>query len=374
MLVFPCGEHVGRATHRELTSGSISKPDVAWPTCYTVGMSSCADTADEFFHPVGDDRSWSESYYFNFTDPTSQIGAFTRMGFRPREGWADALHGVYLPGGRVAFTYGRRTDITPEVIDAMGAADPQVANLTLTRGEPFTTWGIAYRGEAQVMDDPSVMLVATKDRPEPWHTPVTLDMDVTFTALAEPHYARGGSQGHFEQTGKVTGRITLGDEQWEVDGFGVRDKSWGPRTWQAPSGSASKSTEPAAVTEGCFINWFSMNFGPDVALGGTCGRVADGSMRGKGWIQRDGEVLELTEVAMTTVFDDTEPLLHRSVQLTATDSRGNQMVIDGEVLTICPTKVPRRDGVTFINEGHARFTMDGRVGYGIAEHWHAVVR
>jgi hypothetical protein len=31
-------------------------------------------------------------------------------------------------------------------------------------------------------------------------------------------------------------------------------------------------------------------------------------------------------------------------------------------------------GVTFINEGHARFAMDGREGYGIAEHWHAVVR
>ena len=332
------------------------------------------DPADEFFHPVGDDRSWSESYYFNFTDPTSEIGAFTRMGFRPREGWADALHAVYLPGGRVAFTYGRRTDITPEVINAMGPADPTVANLVLRRGEPFGDWGIVYRGDAQVMDDPAVMLAATKDRPQGWCDQVPLDMDVTFEALGSPHYARGGSQGHFEQTGRVTGRIRLGDEEWQVDAFGVRDKSWGPRTWQAPSGSASKAAEPTAVTQGCFINWFSMNFGPDLALGGTCGRTADGSMRGKGWIQRDGEVLELADVVMTTVFDPNEPLLHQTVQLTATDSQGDTMVVDGTVLTICPTKVPRRDGVTFINEGHARFETAGRVGYGIAEHWHAVPR
>jgi hypothetical protein len=332
------------------------------------------DPADEYFHAVGEDRSWSESYYFNFTDPTLEIGAFTRMGFRPREGWADALHAVYLPGGRVAFTYGRRTDITPEVVESMGAGDLAVADLTLRRGEPFGSWGMVYSGDAQVMDDPTVMLAATKDRPADWCSVTPLAMDVTFTGAASPHYARGGSQGHFEQTGQVRGTIVVGDERWEVEGFGVRDKSWGPRTWQAPSGSASKAAQPASVTQGCFINWFSMNFGADVALGGTCGRVADGSMRGKGWIQRHGEVTELTEVTMTTVFDPSNPLIHTSVQLTAIDAGGDTVVVDGTVLTICPTKVPRRDGVTFINEGHTRFVMDGQVGYGIAEHWHAVTR
>jgi len=73
---------------------------------------SDANPADELFHPVGDHAAWSESYYFNFVDPTSGVGAFTRMGFRPNDGWADALHAVYLPGGRVVFTYGRRTDLS----------------------------------------------------------------------------------------------------------------------------------------------------------------------------------------------------------------------------------------------------------------------
>ena len=335
---------------------------------------SAIDPADEYFHPVGDDRSWSESYYFNFTDPALEIGAFTRMGFRPREGWADALHAVYLPGGRVAFTYGRRTDITPAAIGAMGDADPQVAALTLRRGEPFGRWGVVYRGQAQVMDDPTVMLLATKDRPDGWCELVDLEMDITFTGSASPHYARAGAQGHFEQTARAEGTIRLGDTEWRVEGDGVRDKSWGPRTWQAPSGSASKAARPAAVTEGCFINWFSMNFGPDLALGGTCGVTADGSMRGRGWIQRDGRMADLDEVTMTTVFDDADPLLHRTVRLTAREASGDIIVVDGTVLTICPTKVPRRDGITFINEGHARFHLGSRVGYGIAEHWHAVTR
>ena len=57
---------------------------------------------DEAMHPTGEDRAWSESYYFNFVDPKSGVGMFTRMGFRPGNGWADALHAVYLGGQRVA--------------------------------------------------------------------------------------------------------------------------------------------------------------------------------------------------------------------------------------------------------------------------------
>lgn len=332
------------------------------------------DPADEFFHPVGDHAAWSESYYFNFVDPSTGVGAFTRMGFRPHDGWADALHAVYLPGGRVVFTYGRRTDLTAEKVTSFGAADPAVANLTLRRGEPFRRWEIVYSGEGQDLADPTVMLLATRDRPEGWARPAHLDMAVTFEALAGPHYAVGGAQGHFEQTGRVTGTIRLGDETWAVDGYGVRDKSWGPRTWQAPSGSAAKAAGPAAVEHGCFLNWFSMNFGADLALGGACGRTADGTFRGKGWIQRDGRTLELPEVTMSTVFDAGNPLLHRTVRLEATDAEGAPISVDGTVLSICPTKIPRRDGVTFVNEGLARFTTGGRTGYGIAEHWHAVPR
>ena len=115
------------------------------------------------------------------------------------------------------------------------------------------------------MADPTVMLAATKDRAADWKVDAQLDMDVAFEAISAPHYAVGGSQGHFEQTGRVTGRIRLGDEQWDVDAYGVRDKSWGPRTWQAPSGTAAKAAGPAAVEQGCFLNWFSMNFGADLA-------------------------------------------------------------------------------------------------------------
>ena len=337
-------------------------------------MTASADPTDELFHPVGDHPSWSESYYFNFVDPSTGVGAFTRMGFRPNDGWADALHAVYLPGGRVAFTYGRRTDVTPAVVDGFGSSDPAVGNLTLRRGAPFASWDIVYAGEAQDVADPTAMLAATKDRPEGWSRPTRLDMDVSFEAISAPHYAVGGEQGHFEQTGRVSGTIRLDGERWDVDGFGVRDKSWGPRTWQAPSGTAAKSAGAGAVEQGCFLNWFSMNFGADLALGGACGKTADGTFIGKGWIQRGDRTIGLDKVTMTTAYDPGNPLLHDTVRLDAVDADGVAIVVDGTVTSICPTKIPRRDGITFVNEGLARFETDGRVGWGIAEHWHAVTR
>lgn len=81
----------------------------------------------------------------------------------------------------------------------------------------------------------------------------------------------------------------------------------------------------------------------------------------------------------TTEYDPANPLLHRSVHLEATDAKGRPITVDGDVVSICPTKIPRSDGVTFVNEGIARFTTVGQegdvhLGYGIAEHWHAVPR
>ncbi len=283
----------------------------------------------------------------------------------------------------MAFTYGRRTDLSPEQVEGFGDADLTIGNLILRRGAPFERWRIAFSGQAQDLSDPNVLLQATKDRPEAWFEPAHLEMQVDFDAGSPPHYAAGtvpgGATGHFEQTGRVTGTIALGDERWQVDAWGVRDKSWGPRTWEAPSGSAAKAASPEADERGCFLNWFSMNFGPDLALGGACGRTADGTFQGKGWIQRDGRSLDLPEVTISTVFDPSSPLLHATLRLEAIDAEGRPIAVDGTVLSICPTKIPRRDGVTFVNEGLARFTTTGddrveRIGFGIAEHWRAVPR
>jgi hypothetical protein len=41
------------------------------------------------------------------------------------------------------------------------------------------------------------------------------------------------SKAHYEQHTAGKGTIKIDGEEWTVDGLGLRDKSWGPRYWQA---------------------------------------------------------------------------------------------------------------------------------------------
>ena len=117
------------------------------------------DESHDFAHPVEGDQAWSESYYFNFVDRATGVGAFTRMGFRPNDGWADGLHALYLGGDRVVWTYGRRSISGDD-------QDLKVGGLSLTRGEPFKPWTVAYHGEGEDIADPPVLVTPRKERPE----------------------------------------------------------------------------------------------------------------------------------------------------------------------------------------------------------------
>jgi len=326
---------------------------------------------DERMHPVRNEPAWSESYYFNFVDPDSKLAMFTRMGFRPGDAWADGLHAVYLGGDRVAFTYGRRS-IQGDLTQYDG--DLSVGGLKLECVEPFGLWRVGYSGPVQDIADAAILLERSKLRPEGWYRDATLTMSVDFRALTEPHYAPmgTGSRGHFEQTGQVRGAITIGGQTTQVAGFGVRDKSWGPRDWGAAAPASGSTNAPAKTTGPApFVNWFSMNFGEALALGGSCGRAADGVMRGAGWIHHDGRTEDLSDVVIESAYKP-DSILHTSVRLTGRAANGRNIVVDGRILTVCPTKIPMPGGATFVNEGLAEFRSDGLVGYGISEHWHKV--
>lgn len=327
-----------------------------------------ASTNNELMHPVLGDAAWSESYYFNFVDPDSKIGMFTRMGFRPGNGWADALHVIYLEGRRVAFTYGRR-DIGQDLSAYDG--DLSAGSLTLTCVEPHKTWHLDYDGPAQDIADAEILLERSKLRPDGWFKPATMKMHLVFECLTEPHYAASGERGHFEQSGLVTGTITIDDETHEVRGYGVRDKSWGPRDWGAADREDSSADSKVPEGPAPFVNWFSMNFGDHAAMGGSCFRHKDGVIRGEGWMQRDGRSLDLKDVVIESEYKP-DSIVHTAVKLTATTSEGEAIEIEGDVSCVCPTKIPMPGGATFVNEGLAEFRWGDRVGHGIAEHWHAI--
>ena len=53
-----------------------------------------------------------------------------------------------------------------------------------------------------------------------------LQVELTFTGICAPNYL---GESHLDQPGRYTGRIVLEGDEIEVDSYGFRDRSWGPR-------------------------------------------------------------------------------------------------------------------------------------------------
>ncbi|HEY3889304.1 MAG TPA: hypothetical protein VGL73_12070, partial [Caulobacteraceae bacterium] len=62
---------------------------------------------DEYTHTPDAAANYNESMYFNVFDPKTAVGGWFRIGNRPNEGYAEMSVCLYLPGGRVAFMFGR---------------------------------------------------------------------------------------------------------------------------------------------------------------------------------------------------------------------------------------------------------------------------
>ena len=56
------------------------------------------------------------------------------------------------------------------------------------------------------------------------------------------------ARAHYEQHMRVTGGVRFDERQLEIEGYGLRDHSWGPRTWQAIHS----------------YEWLTLNFGDDL--------------------------------------------------------------------------------------------------------------
>ncbi len=169
------------------------------------------------------------------------------------------------------------------------------------------------------------------------------------------------AKGHYEQLGRGRGHITVGDTTWPIDGFGLRDHSWGPRYWQAP----------------WYYRWLTANFGSDFGfmLSRIARRDSDGTRGGFVW---DGERLHLCDDAeLSSEWTDGEPY-HQSIEAVlrahSDDETPLEWQITGKVLNLIPLRNRREGLVTRISEGLTEWTLDdGRVGYGLSEYLDQIV-
>jgi hypothetical protein len=114
--------------------------------------------------------------------------------------------------------------------------------------------------------------------------------------------------------------------------------------------------------------WFSINVGDDVHFGGIRIGTEAGDLH-RGWVWRDGEAASVREWDVRTELA-ADRLTHTVTHLRATDKRGRVHALRGDLLRVAPVAHEVGGRRTIINEGLARWTYEGRTGYGISEYLH----
>ncbi len=232
---------------------------------------------------------------------------------------------------------------------------------------------IAYDGSAIVMDRPLDLIDPRQAFTANPMRPVTIALDYAGLSPVyggEPRRQRDGgwvsvaaersgqefARGHLEQHGHARGTVTIDGARFDVDGFGLRDRSWGPRYWQAPK----------------YYRWLTMNFGADDGIGAArspcsaTARAAAGRLHLPTRARRTG-----TSGASRSTPSSTAPsscTRGSTARLHPADGGAGR---DGDAAA-CSTMVPlrnRRDGVTTrIAEGLTEWRWGERVGYGWSEY------
>jgi hypothetical protein len=316
---------------------------------------------DEYMHELGPEPNFNESMYFNAFDPSTKLGGFFRLGNRANEGTGEMTICLYLPDGRVGFMFGRPRVTSNDAFDAAGMHFEVVT--------PFEELRVSYRGKVVLLADPLEM--ADPRRAFTSNPETECSVDLVYRGLSamfggEPDQPaeRPGEEfarGHYEQLVGARGTVTVGEEQFELDGFGLRDHSWGPRYWQAP----------------WYYRWLTANFGPDFGFMGSRVARRDGP-GGRGGFVWDGEKLQLCNDFRIRSSWEGDPPYHSSIEAELIAGERSWRV-QGSVLRLIPLRNRRTDGdgtelVTRISEGLTRWTLqDGRVGYGLSEYLDQIV-
>jgi hypothetical protein len=175
---------------------------------------------DEGRHEPTAEPLWNESWYFDFATPDGSLGGYVRLGLHPNQ--RTAWYWAYLVGdGRplvavrdheVAIPKGRTLEVRAEGL---------WAQLVCETAHEHWTLGLEAFGVA--LDDPATAYHGERgDR-------VALGLDLEWEAAAPAQASTGLPR--YEQPCVVHGDVLVGNERIEIDGYGERDHSWGPRDW-----------------------------------------------------------------------------------------------------------------------------------------------
>ncbi len=183
---------------------------------------------DDSFHPYDPaDRSWNESWFWDWYDDAGTVAGHCRIGCLPNQNrlwfWLYLFHdGEWLAIEQPFLDFGllRRPEI---------AFDQPGLSFGYRIDDPLRAGHLRTRGQARVISGPRAGRVV----------PTAVDLGVL--SVGPPHSTgQGNQEGHssdtydarrMEQPIDLTGTISIDGDELAFTGRGERDHSWGPRYW-----------------------------------------------------------------------------------------------------------------------------------------------
>ncbi|MGE2727596.1 DUF7064 domain-containing protein [Mycolicibacterium pulveris] len=327
--------------------------------------------ADDNFHqPPSDDPYWTETTWWSFNVPERKLGCWLHAAFNTNRGTVTWRVYVWDPSGadpdRALYF---RTAADVPIADPA----PDLRDITIPGGGFRVKMLRPMRDYRIEFDDAAADFA----------------VHLNFSGVHDPRRYTPGEppfmeHAHYDQLGHVTGRLTLSEEQVDIDCYSIRDRSWSPRGAPAASKPAAKSGDAQSrVRHPGGPRWREIerergrgriqyifgHAGPDAGFLAFV-RVADGDADGwsplnHGWLLRDGRFERLDKAAsrMRNYRDpQTGWSAHMDVHLT--DLTGRTMNAEGFSVSHI---TERGAGSTAL----MRWEFDGQLGWGEDQDiWH----
>jgi hypothetical protein len=308
-----------------------------------------ADNAHhDFMHPNSGESNFNESMYFNFYDRAAKLGGFARLGNRANEGYAEMTLVVYQPDGTVLFNYLRPAIADNSAFNAGG--------MTFEVVEPVNHLRVSYAGDTVYLADP----LALEDPKQAFttnpHRSVQLQLD--YYGLSpmyggEADISGSGmvfAKGHTEQHVKAVGRISIDGKETALNALGLRDHSWGPRSWQSPK----------------FYRWLTCQFDERFGFMGSQIALQNGIELLTGFVFKDGVNHYVYNWEFHTDWAG-EGHYHDRISAKFHTPVGD-FDITGRVLSMLPLRNRKEGKVTRISEGMTEWRCGDHIGYGLSEY------
>ena len=193
---------------------------------------SIAPELDVVQTPKTDVPLWNETWFFSSWSPETEVGFFIHAGVHPTDPtkwYAQVI--AYLPEGRLVVdrSFGR----------SVPGKGPSTGNFSVVTVVPLKRWRLRFDGAGELTTSERSGLGVTGAGPS---VPMSFDVEVSAAGPMWDLFAATGMEDlywagiHHEQNTASRGQLTVDGQTWEIDGYGFRDHSTGPRNFVSLGG------------------------------------------------------------------------------------------------------------------------------------------